>query len=304
MRNSKLIVTLAIGDRYLSAWKKSAEPGWRKYGAVHGYDVLCIDHSLDTSDRAEKRSPSWQKCLMLDQSFSRDYERIVWIDSDVMINTTCAPSITEGVPLEKVGAVDAFSMPSRELCLLALKRCYEFWESHGGNVNYETPKEYHVNYGLPAFNHEQVVQCGVMVLSPKHHRDLLLKAYHEYEDKGGPEWHYEARPLSWELLNANVVHWIDHRFNQLWMFYKLMHYPFLVGHQSNGSFNSRAKRKLARLFGLQGKDIGALYTREDIEVVCANTAFLNSYFLHFGASLDEMKLVDTKINSWTQCELP
>jgi hypothetical protein len=304
MKNSKLIVTLTIGKKYVETWKKLAETNWKKYAAIHGYDLLCLDHPLDDSDRAKKRSPSWQKCLILNQPFSQEYERIVWIDSDIVINTASAPSVIDGVPLEKVGAVDAFSMQSRELCLQALQRCYEYWAAHGANINYETPKNYHVNYGLPAFDHDQVVQCGVMVLSPKYHRDLLLKAYYEYEDKGGPEWHYEARPLSWELLNANVVHWIDCRFNQLWMFYKLLYYPFLTNLSSNGGVASSAKRTLARWIGLDRDPAEAVCAKKDIEAACANVAFLNSYFLHFGASLDEMKLVATTTNSWNECRLP
>ncbi len=296
MIHSKLIVTLAIGPRYLQAWKRLCESNWRKYADIHGYELLCIDHPLDESDRARRRSPAWQKCLILNQPFSQDYERIVWIDADIVINTALAPSIAEGIPLEKVGAVDAFSMPSREVCLQGLQRCYEYWGASGASVIRDTPKNYHVNYGLPAFDHDQVVQTGVMVLSAQHHRDLLLKTYYEYEDKGGPEWHYEARPLSYELLKANAVHWIDHRFNQLWMFYKLLHYPFLINLLwSDGGITTRIKRKLAALLGLR---------MQDVETVCANVAFINSYFLHFGASLYEMELVRTTINSWNQCRLP
>ena len=295
MKHSRLIVTLTLGRKYLETWKRLAEANWRKYANIHGYDLLCIDHPLDGSDRAKKRSPSWQKCLILNQPFSQEYERIVWIDSDILINTAHAPSIVEGVPLDKVGAVDAFSMPAREVCLQAVQRCYEYWAARGGNIVADRPKDYHVNYGLPGFDHDHVVQCGVMVLSPRHHRDLLLKAYYEYEDKGGPEWHYEARPLSYELLKANVVHWIDHRFNQLWMFYKLLHYPFLINLWPDGGITTRIKRKLAALIGLR---------KQDLEAACANVAFMNSYFLHFGASLDEMELVGTTINSWTQCRLP
>jgi hypothetical protein len=295
MKNSKLIVTLALGKKYLDTWKRLAEANWRKYAQIHGYDLLCIDHPLDESDRAKKRSPSWQKCLILSQPFSQDYERIVWIDSDIVINTAHAPSIVEGVPIDRVGAVPAFTVPSSETCLEALKRLSAYWTARGGNVIPDTPKKYHVNYGLPEFDHDQVVQCGVMVLSPKRHRDLLEKAYYEYEEKGGPEWHYEARPLSYELLKANVVYWIDHRFNQLWLFDKVLHYPFLFDLSSDGDIHTRIKRKLAGLIG---------FRQRDLEVLCANVSFVNNYFLHFGASLDQMELVDTTIDSWNQCRLP
>ena len=44
-----------------------------------------------------------------------------------------------------------------------------------------------------------IVQTGVMVLSPKHHREVLEHAYHAYEDRG---FNYEMRPLSHEILRA------------------------------------------------------------------------------------------------------
>ena len=200
MKNSKLIVTLANRRiNILNCGRSLCEINWKKYADTHGFDLICIDYPLDKSERAKNRSAAWQKCLVLDQDFAKDYERIVWIDADILINTSNAPSIVEDVPIEKVGVVEAFSMPWR---LQALERCYEFWESHGGKVVRETPREYHVNFGLGHVADDKIAQTGVMVLSPKHHRDLLLKVYHEYEDKGGPEWHYEARPLSYELLQC------------------------------------------------------------------------------------------------------
>jgi len=294
MNNSKVIVTLVVGDKYLKTWKKSAEANWRRYAEIHGYDLLCIDRPLDQSDRAMKRSPAWQKCLVLDQPFASDYERVVWIDADILINTASAPSIVEGVPFDKVGAVDAFAGPSREYGMEAVGRAYQYWSSLGWPLIPDTPKNYHTNFGLPPFDHDDVVQTGVMVLSPQHHRELLLKAYYEYEDKGAPFWHYEMRPLSYELLKANAVHWIDGRFNQLWVFYKVLHFPFLVNDVVDWRLTTRIKRRLARSLGVFSHDTG---------VTCATIAFLNSYFLHFGASMAEMELVDTTTLSWTQCKL-
>ena len=67
---------------------------------------------------------------------------------------------------------------------------------------------------------------------------------------------------------------------------------WLVNGASGSELRLRAKRKLAKTLGLQ---------TEKIRSIRANTAFVNSYFLHFGASLGEMGLVNTTVSSWRQC---
>src|SRR5206468_4184434 len=108
------IVTLTMSARHRALWGAHCRDNWEDYAAPHGYDVICIDRPLDRSDRARRRSPTWQKCLILGQPFAERYERIVWMDSDVLINPA-APSIVDGVPLDRVGAVDEYATPTEEL---------------------------------------------------------------------------------------------------------------------------------------------------------------------------------------------
>lgn len=296
MQPSTLLVTLAIGKTYLQAWKTFCEPNWTRYAAARGYDLLCIDAPLDNSERARQRSPSWQKCLILGHDVARGYDRVVWVDADILINAAPSPSITESVPLEKVGAVAAFSTPTRELFLQALERTYEYAESKGSRpVKEIVPEQYYGNWGLAGPWLDEVVQCGVLVLSPRYHRALLEYVYYSYEDKGEARWHYEMRPLSYELLKAGMVHWIDHRFNQGWVPYRMLHYPFLVDGYAEDSVVDLVVRKLGRPF--------AKVTPASLIRLCATTAFVNSYFLHFAGSAEEMKLVDSGATSWRDCRL-
>ena len=99
----------------------------------------------------------------------------------------------------------------------------------------------------------------MLVLSPSHHRELLEDVYARYEDKG-PGLNYEMRPLSYELLRAGVVHWLDPRFNYIWGHYKALHFPFLVTHP-----------------------------RHPRAAECAARALADVHFLHFTGSLDEMR---------------
>jgi hypothetical protein len=293
MSARKAIVTLAIGDQYYQPWKKWCKPNWQAYASKHGYDLICIDRPLDNSDRAKRRSPAWQKCLILNQDFAQRYERIVWLDSDILINSASAPCVTAGVPVDKVGAVEATSAPTREWFSHALTRLYQLWGSEAV-INYSA-QEYYNNYGLPSgFN--EVVQTGVLVLSPKYHRQLLEKTYNEYEEKGGREWHMEMRPLSYELLKAGAVQWIDHRFNLNWVEQQILYYPFLVTLDSRHAPADRVKRKCEAVL----ERCSILSIRR----ACLTASFVSSFFFHLGGgSMATLERVDARAQSWRDCTL-
>jgi hypothetical protein len=255
------LVTVAIGAKHAGLWQAHCRRDWEAYAARHGYDVICIDEPLDRSPRAAARSPTWQKCLILGQPFARRYERVVWIDADVRVNPA-APPIAEDVPADRVGAVDEYATPTPELYRQSLRKLYRHWDATGAAFERnETPREFYAAYGLPA-RHDNVVQAGVMVLSPRHHRDVLEHVYFDYEEAGGNLWG-EWRPLSFELLEADAVEWIDPRFNYPWLVYKALHLPFLLNHPAH----PRAPESAAAAL-------------EDV------------YCLHFAGSHEEIGLVD------------
>lgn len=197
----KAIITLVIGQQYQNTWRNICRRGWQAYCERHGYELIAIDKRLDTSERANKRSPAWQKLLILGQDWAKDYERIVWVDSDILINPM-APSIVEEAPEDKIGCIDEAAYPSLKdhKAVIASKRV---------NDTSGDPELFHTCAGLPRYQH--IVQTGVMVLSPRH-RELLEHTYNAYEDVG-PGPFYEMRSLSHEIQKAGLQHWINPRFN-------------------------------------------------------------------------------------------
>jgi hypothetical protein len=217
------IVTLAIGADYAERFERHCRAPWTAYAKRHGFDLIVINDPLDASERACRRSPAWQKCLVFGAPLVADYDRVVWIDSDISIHPH-APSVLDGVPEERVGAVDEHRFPSpaaRQAILDAIiaaapetgdadKRYWRAWRE---------PGLWHASAGLPS-GQAHIVQTGVLVLSPRHHRALLEQVYASYEDLGGKHFHYEMRPLSHEIQARGLQHWIDPRFNALvwWLF--------------------------------------------------------------------------------------
>ena len=217
------IVTLAVGADYAERFERHCRANWSAYARRHGFDLVVITEPLDTSERAQSRSPAWQKCLVLGAPQLAGYERVVWVDADVCINPA-APSILEGVPPERVGAIDEHRFPSPEARQVILDAIIAAAPEHGDANKafwraWRDPGTWHAYAGLPS-GQSHIVQTGVLVMSPEHHRTLLEHIYWTEEDRGGKHFNYEMRPLSHEIQARGLQHWIDPRYNALvwWLF--------------------------------------------------------------------------------------
>ena len=262
MTSRKAIVTLAIGSVYANRFERYCRAGWTVYAARHGYELVVVTTPLDASERARRRSPAWQKCLVLSIPELADCEQVVWIDSDICINPA-SPSIVEDVPPELIGAIDEHRFPTlglRQSLLDTIISCSPEDAELGARYwrEWRDPGEWHSAVGLPA-GQTHIVQTGVLVLSPKHHRELLEHVYYAYDD-GGPN--YEMRPLSHEIQARCLQHWIDRRFNALlwWMFLE----------RSIAGSHMESEGKLAE------------FVRD---------SFIRNYFLHFAGAAHLMPMV-------------
>jgi hypothetical protein len=215
------IVTIAIGDAYLNRWRAYCKPGWSRYAAKCGFDLIVIDKPLDQTPRGTGRSLAWQKCLILGPEFAAAYDRVIWIDSDILINAR-APSVIGDIPPEKIGAVDMHTFPSVQERLQIFTQLMQMAQSVNSGAakawqTYLDPADWHAAWGLPRRG-RSIVQTGVMVLTPSHHRKLLEHVYYDYEDRGGEPMNYENRPLSFVIQERNLLHVLDNRFNTLLLF--------------------------------------------------------------------------------------
>lgn len=284
MRLKKAIVTLVIGEVYRDRWNKLCAANWQRYADLHGYDLICIENPLDNSPRAQSRSAAWQKCLILGDKRVQDYDRVVWIDSDILINPN-SPCVVSNVPEDKVGAVDMFarlneSLPGKNQRLA--DRHSEFWQ-----WPIRTAKEFYSKVSLPDLV-DRVIQTGVMVLSPHYHRAILEHTYYNYEDI--VEGHYEMESLSYEIVKSNGVHWLDYRFNTLWVECMVRDYPFLLPKQEIEIRPIRVWKRFTR-------GHYQLPPRKITEA-CLTTSFFNNYFLHFAGVSQYMDWVDVNVSSW------
>jgi hypothetical protein len=258
----KAIATLAIGSAYADRFARYCRAGWEAYAERHGFDLFVFEQPLDASTRARARSPAWQKCLILSAPPLAGYDRVVWVDSDIRINPA-APSILDGVPPERVGAIDEHTYPSPAMRHVLLDAVIanvppagefgvSYWQA------WREPSCWHEAVGLPG-GQAHIVQTGVMVLSPSHHRALLERVYDAANDRVP---NYEMRPLSYAIQAAGLQHWIDPRFNALvWWLY------------------------------LAANTGGGAVTTEDEIRRFLQEAYRRSYFLHFAGAANLIPLL-------------
>jgi hypothetical protein len=196
------IVTLCIGPNYISWWDKYASRSWRAYSEKHNYALEILREPLDRSDRAAGRPAFWQKCLILSQPALRKYDRIIWIDGDIVINES-APAVASTVPVGKIGGVISGDYLQREMKAIFIERFRRKKVSNSLSVDAlwaEDQRSAYLSEGISAVS-DEVVQSGVLVLGHEH-RSLLESVYLT-------DYSNEQVPLSAEIIRQGLLHRLD-----------------------------------------------------------------------------------------------
>jgi hypothetical protein len=209
-----LLVTIAIGDKYLQEYNKLFRKSQELYAKRHGYDFKVVTDFLETSLSKKQRSAiSFQKILVCSQEWSSNYNTIIFIDADILINSE-APQIHE-FSGEKIGIVDEYSQPSfNERLAIQIRMDWE-----------RTPSDY---YKLAAKEFEletdHLLNTGVLVLKPHIHKDILERIYNKYVEKsfGHPRgFHFEQSAIGYEIQKNNNFRIIDNKWNAIWAVNKM-----------------------------------------------------------------------------------
>jgi hypothetical protein len=217
----KAIGTIIIGDRYRVFWQQICEPSWRHYAQNHGYEVVVIDQPIQAD--CGKRSIHWQKLLLLEAPQFKGFDRVVWLDSDILINPA-APSVIEGVPMDKIG-VTLYGDLTDNMHSTFLERWKSAFRERGlspTELDAMWP-DYYRRVGLES-DPSVRFNTGVLVLTPDLHREFMRKVFDAYSDNA---LDYEQTYLNYELCRHNSYSLIDQRFNAAVGDELIKRYPFL-----------------------------------------------------------------------------
>jgi hypothetical protein len=262
---STAIVTIVIGKDYQATWMRLSQKSWLGYAEANGFDLIAITYPFDTSARAAARSPAWQKLLILNQPWSRQYERIIWLDSDIIIGPFAQNIIQAAGPVEKVGVTLNGGRSSDSERMLFLERQYktpilpEFEQDVWARAVQKNYASHRVEL------HDTMFNTGVLVLSPQHHNELFLRCY-EGEDFGGRL--YEQPLLSHEILQRDLSHPISTRFNWGIQEALFLYLPEIIDLENQPPALVEPVLKLARFL-----------VRRELQ---------NAYFLHFYGTMGLM----------------
>jgi hypothetical protein len=210
-----LLITLAIGDKYLQMYNLLFRKSQENYAKKYGYDFMVLDKFISSETNFSNQHPhliSFQKILVCSQSFSSKYDIIIFIDADILINTNTPPLHNLKDWGNNIGIVDEYSQPTPELRIQLQK-----------NNNWETTAtDYYKLAGLD-INTNKLLNTGVLVMQPKKHSQFLVNIYNKYAKQAINHFrgfNYEQSCIGYELQINNNYILIDNKWNALWALYK------------------------------------------------------------------------------------
>lgn len=243
----KAIVLLLIGARSQDGWRRTFAPSVAGYARRHGYRLVVLDRPLDPAPREPARPPHWQKLLVLEQAELRGFDRVVWLDHDIMVGPD-APCIVEATAADRIGGV---TFRGAGIDPAGLARCLGAdagnWLGDGGSF-----RAIYRAAGLPD-DVDDYMNTGVLVLSPERDAAVLREVYDRATH--GPRTMAEQTPLARRLLAGDLVDPLDGRFNRLWPLELCERYPFLTWDRYRDD--------------------------RDVTAACVAAALTSNWFLHF-----------------------
>ena len=210
-----LLVTIAIGEKYLETYNKYYRISQENYAKKCGYDFkVCTDYLYE-----HIKSPStitFNKVLVCSQEWSNDYDFIIFIDADIYININSPPLHSIIDYTTKIGIADEFSQPTPNL-RIEIQKALRFEDS---------AKKY---YELADFDIDtiKVLNTGVLVLQPKYHKEYLENIFKTYVLKGISHKRgsslYEQSAIGYCLQKDDMYVCLPNEFNTIWFYYKMLY---------------------------------------------------------------------------------
>ena len=207
-----LLTTVAIGEKYLEEYNNLFGESQRNYALKNGYDFKVITDFLDQKNK-HKTTVSFNKILVCSQEWSNNYDFIIFVDADILININSPPIHSHIDYGDSIGIVDEYSQPSKKRRLKIQQKMG--WEA--------SATDYYKLCGLD-IQTDMVLNTGVLVLQPKKHKDFLQGIYNKYiqqsitHDRG---FHFEQSCIGYEIQKAQMYKVIDNKFNAIWGLIKM-----------------------------------------------------------------------------------
>lgn len=259
-KSKDAIVTLAIGERYLSNWKHKVSQNWITYCKRNDLGLFVGDRDMDSS--LIKKKFQWQKLLLIKELLNRHPETnfFCYLDSDIAINPL-GSNVFETLNPQALNLVSQFNdlpypLLSAQKSVSFNRHLYYSSEYPLDSSIFMTPQQIYSYHGVSEFDDYACTGffAGKADLFAKPFADI----YSSYSSKvasltgGGDE-----PLLNFEFQNRFKIEWLPYKFQALWLFEMAYQYPFL--------YNPN-------------------YYTDSLAVACINTVLARNTFLHFAGS--------------------
>ena len=209
------IVIFVIGEHFYGVFKKFFEKSVRDYCKRCEYDLILQEKLFIEEPVYIKRKIYWQR-LLVPSHFSQ-YDYVITMDSDIFISPNAPPLPLNEIPIGKIAAINERKYFNN----------YEWREKIQVKHGWEkTGKEWYALSGEDK-SYNDHINGGVVIYQPKYHAELMKKLY---EENIGHylKYHQDDQSfLSSYLIDNNMIHWLDERYNRLWLYWKEIMYPLL-----------------------------------------------------------------------------
>jgi len=207
------IVIFVIGEKYVISFNTIFRTNIEQYCKKYNYDLIILDKLLKHEDDMNYKKFCWQR-LLIPYNF-KEYDFVVSFDSDIFVNPDAPPLPLYEIPAGKVGVVNERKYMEN----------YEWRERIQIRNGYErTGREWYALSGETK-NYDDHINGGLVIYQPKYHGDMFKSLYdnniHNYM-----RFHQDDQSIiSSYIIDNNMVHWLDQRYNRLWGYWRDIFYP-------------------------------------------------------------------------------
>jgi hypothetical protein len=257
------IVTIAIGDKYLTDWEKFALPFWTSYCKKYGLGLIVICEDLIELGSVPWKKATWQKFLIGDYAKKHfpHIERICYLDTDILISPL-APNVFDFHQDGSMSLVSLFhGLPYNRTATIEKLTWFRNQSSAGSY-----PLDSAIYMGITdLFNYHGLAPqddyacAGMFIMDTSIHSRAMQQFFFTIDSNvhtitnGGDQTHFNYLTQSNFLIN-----WISYKFQSIWSYEAANYYPSVFFDRDS-----------------------------DHTYLSIQNALVNNYFLHFAGGWSE-----------------
>lgn len=219
------VVTITLGEKR-EAYERLFVPSIRAFAEKWGYDFKQITDFIDSpkhfsdSPLTKKYTFCIQKILVSQLPWVDEYDWIIIIDADILMNYESAPNLIDQLVDGKICVVNERSLFGNSEIVT------KFWKSFDPSYP-STVQDYYPYLKFPqSFPYQ--ANSGFVCFQPKQ-KKFFKDLYEKYAARiyDGEDLDGDQGPLNYEGQLQGVLHFLDERWNRVWLFPRFIFYSFL-----------------------------------------------------------------------------